>query len=83
MENSKLYKALVMGGAMMMLGACGSPQEKNMTPEPKEEAKESSATATTRPAAKGKPTFCIQNKPEHCEDGKPKSGISCCWGTSC
>lgn len=72
MKTNKLFKVLVLGGAMLVANSIGA-EENTSTPPPEESLA---------------PIFCAADNPETCaanQCGKldaPK-GFFCCWNTSC
>lgn len=81
MKASKLYQALVMGGALLVSGGCQEAPKRNVIkPETAAPTK-----AVSEPKAEGEKQqmFCGPNNKKTCQNGAPLPGIECCWNTNC
>jgi hypothetical protein len=70
MTFDKLYKALVIGGAALTLGACGGATSTSAAkPAKAKPAKPELASCETICSGEGREMFCPM----------PKGGNNCCW----
>ncbi len=82
MNLSRLYKTLVVGGAALTFGACGSTHRGAGATEGKEPA---AKTAGPLPCSAlctgtGREAFCPEaDQPEVPLDDRQKANLNCCW----
>lgn len=87
MDLSRLFKVLVIGGAVLGCSDETTPTDASNAgpdaPSVDTSVQADSAAADTNadvPAVEGTLCFCPA---DCCEGGEPKAGIECCWSTSC
>jgi len=84
MKKNQLFQVLVIGGSLLTAGLTIQAQEETSTQVSTSQL--TSISVLELPIEtedRGQLTFCEVSKPEHCEEGQPKQGIVCCWGTTC
>ena len=93
MNPEKLFKVLVLGGALIATGTLNAQEvTSDISNEISTEASTQEAASffeqIVQVKAEGKLTFCKKQNPQQCEQGadgvwKAKPGLVCCWNTSC
>ena len=92
MKVSKLFGVLVLGGSMLIGGACNDSGDENKNKNTTADAKTETADAnmsladanadgTDATTSELAPCFC--DTQACCDDGTLQFGFECCWGTSC